>query len=76
MNLTGWNWKRIISVISGSLGALGVAYVGLAQIWCLPMADQIQQTIGVLVSLLSALLSVSTGFSVAQDKADSKAGDL
>ena len=66
--MKGINAKRIISIIAGVLSALGLAYVGIAQIWSLPLADQVQQTIGVIVSLLSALLSVFTGQSIANDR--------
>ena len=66
--MKGISTKRIISIIAGVLSALGLAYVGIAQIWSLPLADQVQQTIGVIVSLLSALLSVFTGQSIANDR--------
>lgn len=68
--MKGFNAKRIASIIAGLLSALGLLYVGLAQIWHLPYADDIQQTIGVLVSFISAVLAVFTGQSIASDRRD------
>lgn len=41
------------------LPALGALYFGLAQIWNLPLAEQIVGTISVIVAFLDALLAVS-----------------
>ena len=60
--------SRIASIICGVLSAVGIAYVGLAQIWTLPMADQIQQTIGVIVSFISACLAVVTGKKMSDER--------
>ena len=59
--------SRIFSLVAGGLAAIGLLYVGLAQIWNLPMADQINQTIGVIVQFLSAMLAVITGKKVGDE---------
>lgn len=64
---TMWTAKRVTSIITGALGALGVAYLGLSQIWALPYGPEIQETTGIIVSCLSAILAVATGTSVASD---------
>ena len=58
---------RLASIVAGLVSALGLAYSGLAVIWNLPYADQIQQTCGVIVSLISAVLAVFTGQKLAKN---------
>lgn len=65
--MSGINAKRIASIVAGVLSALGLAYVGLAQIWDLPMANEINQSLGVIVQLISAVLAAFTGKSIADD---------
>lgn len=65
--MNGVNAKRVASIIAGILSALGLAYVGLAQIWDLPMANEINQSLGVVVQLISAVLAAFTGKSIADD---------
>ena len=65
--MNGVNAKRVASIIAGVLSALGLAYVGLAQIWDLPMANEINQSLGVIVQLISAVLAAFTGKSIADD---------
>lgn len=65
--MNGINAKRIASIIAGVLSALGLAYVGLAQIWSLPMANEINQSLGVVVQLISAVLAAFTGKSIVDD---------
>ena len=65
--MKGINAKRIASIIAGILSALGLAYVGLAQIWSLPLANEINQSIAVVVQLISAVLAAFTGKSIADD---------
>lgn len=67
MVMNGVNAKRVASIIAGILSALGLAYVGLAQIWDLPMANEINQSLGVVVQLISAVLAAFTGKSIADD---------
>lgn len=43
-----------------ALPALAVAYGKLAVVWGLPYAEQIPETIGILDTLLGALLMIST----------------
>lgn len=52
---------RLASIVAGLVSAIGLAYSGLAVIWSLPYADKVQQTCGVIVSLISAVLAVFTG---------------
>lgn len=66
--MQGFNAKRVASIVAGILSALGLLYVGLAQIWAFPYADQIQQSIGVIVSFISAVLAVFTGQSIVNDR--------
>lgn len=65
--MNGINAKRVASIIAGVLSALGLAYVGLAQIWNLPMANEINQSLGVVVQLISAVLAAFTGKSIVDD---------
>ena len=65
--MKGINAKRIASIIAGILSALGLAYVGLAQIWSLPLANEINQSVAVVVQLISAVLAAFTGKSIADD---------
>lgn len=65
--MNGVNAKRVASIIAGVLSALGLAYVGLAQIWDLPLANEINQSLGVIVQLISAILAAFTGKSIADD---------
>lgn len=65
--MNGINAKRVASIIAGILSALGLAYVGLAQIWDLPLANEINQSLGVIVQLISAVLAAFTGKSIADD---------
>lgn len=51
----------VLNKIQRWLPALGAFYVGLAAIWNLPLADQINQTIAVFCGLLAASLEISTG---------------
>lgn len=65
--MNGLNAKRIASIVAGVLSALGLAYVGLAQIWNLPLANEINQSLGVVVQLISAVLAAFTGKSIVDD---------
>ncbi len=42
------------------LPALATAYVGLASVWGWPYADEVAKTVTVAVTLLGALLGIST----------------
>lgn len=64
---------RVASIAAGVLSALGLAYVGLSQIWNLPFGDQVNQTIGVLVQFISAVLAVYTGKKINDAKNVNKA---
>ena len=46
----------VITVIQRWLVALGTAYLGLAAIWGFPFADEINQSIVVISTLLAALI--------------------
>jgi len=60
--------SRITSIICGILSAISILYVGLSQIWAWPMAEQISQTIGVIVSFISTALAVMTGKKISDEK--------
>ena len=60
--------SRVASIICGILSAIGIAYVGLSQIWALPLANEVQQTIGVIVSFISACLAVVTGKKLSDER--------
>lgn len=60
--------SRISSIVCGLLSAIGLLYVGLSQIWQLPMAEEVQQTIGVVVSFISSALAVVTGKKLSDEK--------
>jgi hypothetical protein len=67
-----WNWKRVVSIIAGSLSAVGTAYVALAANWSpvgfeLPYPEQVNQTIAIVVQLMSMILAVVTGVTVKND---------
>lgn len=63
--------SRIASIVCGVLSAIGIAYVGLSQIWQLPLANEVQQTIGVVVSFISACLAVVTGKKLSDERKSS-----
>lgn len=52
---------RLASIVAGIISAVGLAYAGLAGVWGLPYAEEIQSTCGVVVSFISAILAVFTG---------------
>ena len=54
------SWYDIINKIERWLPAIGAAYIGLAAIWGWPLGDEINKTIAVICTLISALLEVST----------------
>lgn len=64
---------RIASIAAGVLSALGLAYVGLSQIWNLPFGDQVNQTTGVVVQFISTVLAVYTGKKINDAKNVNKA---
>lgn len=66
------NLAKKLSIVAGIITAITLAYSGLAPIWQLPLATEIQQTGAVLVVLLSGILSAFTGQKLITDKADQK----
>lgn len=66
------NLAKRISIVAGVITAITLAYSGLAPVWNLPLATEIQQTGAVLVVLLSGILSAFTGQKLITDKADQK----
>lgn len=65
--------SRIASIVAGVLSAFGLAYVGIAQVWHLPYGDEINQTIGIVVQFISAVLAAWTGKKITDAKNASKA---
>lgn len=49
--------KWVVMIV---IPALATAYVGLAGIWGLPLADEVAKTAAVVCTLLGALLGIST----------------
>jgi hypothetical protein len=60
--------KRIASIVTGCLSALGLAYVGLAGVWGFGYANEVQETVGIIVQLLSTALAVITGVSITTER--------
>ena len=72
MNNKATTVSRIASIVCGILSAISILYVGLSQIWHWPMAEQVSQTIGVIVSFISTALAVVTGKKISDEKGASK----
>lgn len=51
----------ILNKIQRWLPALGIFYLALSTIWCLPYGDQINQTIVAIATLLATTLEIATG---------------
>lgn len=49
--------KWVVMIV---IPAIATAYVGLAGIWGLPLADEVAKTAAVVCTLLGALLGIST----------------
>lgn len=64
------NFAKRISVLAGVITALTLAYSGIAPIWDLPLATEVQQTGAVIVVLLSGILSAFTGQKLITNKAE------
>lgn len=64
------NLAKRISILAGIITAVTLAYSGIAPIWHLPLATEVQQTGAVLVVLLSGILSAFTGQKLIIDKAE------
>ena len=55
--------NRVYDVLAKTqrfLPALGLFYLAIAKIWGLPFADEVNQTIAALATLLGTLLEIST----------------
>lgn len=50
----------ILNKIERFLPAIGIFYLAIAKIWGLPFADEVNQTIAALATLLGTLLEIST----------------
>lgn len=50
----------ILTKIQRWLPALGAFYLGLCQVWNLPLGDEVNQTIVLVATLLAATLEIST----------------
>lgn len=50
----------ILNKIERFLPAIGLFYLAIAKIWGLPFADEVNQTIAALATLLGTLLEIST----------------
>src|SRR5882724_7982907 len=55
------NLATRLSIIAGLITAFSLAYIGIAPIWHLAFAQEVQQTAQVIVVLLSGILSAFTG---------------
>lgn len=66
------NLAKRISIVAGVITAITLAYSGLAPVWNLPLATEIQQTGAVFVVLLSGILSAFTGQKIITNKNDQK----
>lgn len=50
----------VINKIQRWLPALGLFYIGLSEVWVLPLGDEINQTIVLVATLLATTLEIST----------------
>ena len=50
----------ILNKIERFLPAIGIFYLAIAKIWGFPFADEVNQTIAALATLLGTLLEIST----------------
>lgn len=50
----------ILNKIERFLPAIGIFYLALAKIWGFPFADEVNQTIAAVATLLGTLLEIST----------------
>jgi surface antigen len=66
------NLAKRISIVAGVITAITLAYSGLAPVWNLPLATEIQQTGAVLVVLLSGILSAFTGQKIITNRSDQR----
>lgn len=64
------NLSKRMSILAGIITAVTLAYSGIAPIWHLPLATEVQQTGAVLVVLLSGILSAFTGQKIITNKAE------
>ena len=62
----------VLSKVQRWLPALGVFYLGLCKIWGFPFADEVNQTIAALATLLGTLLEISTAQYLKQIKKTSE----
>lgn len=62
----------ILSKCQRFLPAIGLFYLAIAKIWGLPFADEINQTIAALATLLGTLLEISTAQYLKQIKKTSE----
>ena len=50
----------VINKIQRWLPALGLFYIGLSEVWGLPLGDEINQTVVLVATLLATTLEIST----------------
>lgn len=50
----------VLNKIERFLPAIGIFYLAIAKIWGFPFADEVNQTIAALATLLGTLLEIST----------------
>lgn len=50
----------VLTKIQRWLPALGAFYLGMCQVWKLPLGDEVNQTIVLVATLLAATLEIST----------------
>lgn len=62
------NLQQRLSILAGLITAFSLAYIGIAPIWHLALANEIQQTSQVIVVLISGILSAFTGQKILSNK--------
>jgi hypothetical protein len=62
----------VLNKIERFLPAIGIFYLAIAKIWGFPFADEINQTIAALATLLGTLLEISTAQYLKQIKKTSE----
>lgn len=59
--------ERLLSLITGTLSACVIFYIGLASIFNLPYAEEVQEVGGIVAIFVNSIFAVWTGVKVGND---------